>query len=366
MNYRVMSYFRLNPLDITSIVHPLAQNAYMQKLHIRQMLEFDEILLVEQLPPQYGVLDPTGEVRKDVYFTLRCHIGNLIKRHGLKLGKKMRSMGGSYTRTVDSERPLSEFEKIPPLSASVVEYEKRHTVTKKTIKVSSPTIEEMLVNPELDGISPVNIDPISMLVDDAKTLLEDGVDFVKDPSLGGAAAMAITAIPGKIADDLIYLKGGSKGGWNKKLNGKLEPNSKYKVNEYLYFTDDVGRVQSVSGSLNLSKHDRNYYQQVKAGKVGGIKDGVYQDEGGHLIASIFNGPGEQINYAAMNGNLNKSAWKRMENTWAKALKGDPPKTVDVNIKAIYESDSKRPVAFDASYIIDGKKKSVFFLNSTGN
>ena len=201
MNYRVISYFRLNPLDITSIVHPLAQNAYMQKLHIRQMLEFDEILLVEQLPPQYGVLDPTGEVRKDVYFTLRCHIGNLIKRHGLKFGKKMRSMGGAHTRTVDSGRPLSEFEKIPPLSASVVEYEKRHTVTKKTIKVSSPTIEEMLVNPELDGISPVNIDPISMLVDDAKTLLEDGVDFVKDPSFGGAAAIAITAIPGKYIDD---------------------------------------------------------------------------------------------------------------------------------------------------------------------
>jgi len=63
------------------------------------------------------------------------------------------------------------------------------------------------------------------------------------------------------------------------------------------------------------------------------------DEGGHLIASIFKGPGEQINYTAMDGNLNKGAWKRMENKWAEA--------------------------FDVTYFIDGKKKSVTLLNQAG-
>jgi hypothetical protein len=38
----------------------------------------------------------------------------------LKLGKQMRSMGGVHTRSVDSERPLSEFEKITPLSPMAV------------------------------------------------------------------------------------------------------------------------------------------------------------------------------------------------------------------------------------------------------
>jgi hypothetical protein len=40
--------------------------------------------------------------------------------------------------------------------------------------------------------------------------------------------------------------------------------------------------------------DRNMYQQRKAVE---IKDGVKgEDQGGHLIARIFNCPSEQINY----------------------------------------------------------------------
>ncbi len=35
---------------------------------------------------------------------------------------------------------------------------------------------------------------------------------------------------------------------------------------------------------------------------------------GHLIASVFNGPGERLNLLPMNGNLNKGAWKAMENS----------------------------------------------------
>ncbi|XTZ37853.1 DNA/RNA non-specific endonuclease [Salmonella enterica] len=39
----------------------------------------------------------------------------------------------------------------------------------------------------------------------------------------------------------------------------------------------------------------------------------------HLIASILNGPGEKLNLVPMDGNLNKGAWKQMENIWVKAL-----------------------------------------------
>jgi filamentous hemagglutinin len=50
------------------------------------------------------------------------------------------------------------------------------------------------------------------------------------------------------------------------------------------------------------------------------KCGVSGGEGGHLIASIFNGPWERLNLLSMNGNLNKDTWRSMENAWASALK----------------------------------------------
>ncbi len=122
---------------------------------------------------------------------------------------------------------------------------------------------------------------------------------------------------------------------------------------------------TVSGTLDLTKQDRNTYQQTKAGKTAGIKDGVEDDEGGHLIASIFNGPGEQINYAAMDGNLNKGAWKKMENDWAKALRKIPPEAVEVEIVAVYEGNSKRPSSFEVFYAIDGEEYFRDFRNNAG-
>lgn len=171
--------------------------------------------------------------------------------------------------------------------------------------------------------------------------------------------------PAPKTDDITELEPGEKGSWNKELNGELKPNHKYKVGEYLYETDGQGRVSKASGKLDLNKRDRNTYQQGKAGKTDGIKDGLENDEGGHLIASIFNGPGEQVNYAAMDGNLNKGAWKRMENQWADAIKGDPPKTVEVEINTIYDGVSKRPEAFEVVYKIDGKMTEIAFENIPG-
>ncbi|OPE14388.1 FhaB, partial [Pseudomonas aeruginosa] len=52
---------------------------------------------------------------------------------------------------------------------------------------------------------------------------------------------------------------------------------------FSYQTDSLGRVEKVESNLSLTKSDRNTYQQCIAGKCG-----VSGDEGGHLIASIFN------------------------------------------------------------------------------
>lgn len=98
--------------------------------------------------------------------------------------------------------------------------------------------------------------------------------------------------------------------------------------------------------MSLTKNDRNTYQQCKAGKCGNTGD-----EGGHLIASIFNGPGEKINLVPMDGNLNKGVWKQMENDWAKALKDG--KEINVKIEPIYKGNSLSPESFNVTYSIDG-------------
>ncbi len=169
--------------------------------------------------------------------------------------------------------------------------------------------------------------------------------------------------PKPVADEVTELEPGDKGSWNKALNGDLKPNHKYKVGNHLYETDDAGRVSRVSGKLDLNTRDRNTYQQVKSAKEAGIKDGLSDDDGGHLIASIFDGPGEQINYAPMNSNLNRGAWKRMENKWADALKEG--KDVKVDIQPVYDGASKRPEAFEVQYWIDGKLHEAAFENIPG-
>ncbi len=161
----------------------------------------------------------------------------------------------------------------------------------------------------------------------------------------------------------IELEPGQKGGWNKDLNKKLEPNTDYKVGNKTYKTDEHGRVKQVSGELEPNKHDRNESQQLKSGKEGGIKDGLKKDDGGHLISARHDGAGEQINYVPMDSNLNRGSWKKMENEWDGALKEG--KKVEVDINPIYKGTSKRPDKFKVIYKIDGKEFVKKFKNAPG-
>ena len=160
--------------------------------------------------------------------------------------------------------------------------------------------------------------------------------------------------------NVVEINGGSKGNWNKALN-KPEPNTIYKVDgNKTYRTDALGRVEFVEADLTLITKDRNTYQQCKAGKCGGVAG----DEGGHLIASIFDGLGEKLNLVPMDGNLNKGAWKQMENAWAKALKEG--KQVNVKIEPVHVGDSVRPDSFKVRYTIDGGRPvNVDFENIPG-
>lgn len=158
-----------------------------------------------------------------------------------------------------------------------------------------------------------------------------------------------------------YVDGaGTKGNWRKDINIKLQPDADYHVNGYKFSTDAQGRVKSVEGELTLAKAERNGYQQRVAG---GKTDRLEDDQGGHLIASIFNGPGEAINLKAMNGSLNNKEFKNLETTLADALKAG--KKVDVKIDVVHSGDSLRPDKFMVTYVIDGAPKRATFTNQAG-
>lgn len=105
---------------------------------------------------------------------------------------------------------------------------------------------------------------------------------------------------------------GTTGNWNQNLNKeKFNPNSKYVVGNATYETNKNGLVSKVSGVYDgtTQPHARNQYQQTKSVEV---KDGKSTDQGGHLIAAMNGGIGEQINYVPMAQKLNQGPFKQWE------------------------------------------------------
>lgn len=148
-------------------------------------------------------------------------------------------------------------------------------------------------------------------------------------------------------------------------NGNLKPNEKYEVNGYKYETDSKGRIKHCEGDLHLDEGKRNPGAQLEAGGPDRhTGDGVEyhfkdKDDGGHLIATRFEGSGEKDNLVAQNYNLNRGAYKKMENGWAKTLEekddsGNQKYDIHVEIKSVYRGDCERPGAFIANETITDK------------
>jgi hypothetical protein len=147
---------------------------------------------------------------------------------------------------------------------------------------------------------------------------------------------------------------------DKKLRfGKLDANSTYERNGYQYTTDAQGRVVNVRGKLDRQDGVRDKYEQRRVGHLG--QEG---DEGGHLIATRFNGSPEGVNLVPQDGNLNHGVWSEMEEKWAGALKSQD---VQVEINVHYpDKNSFRPDSFIVKYKIgDGKDQNQFFKNQPG-
>jgi hypothetical protein len=170
--------------------------------------------------------------------------------------------------------------------------------------------------------------------------------------------------------NIVHAPKGSKNmGWNEGLNETLKPNTLHHIGDHQYYkTDKLGRVDNVTAKLESKVTGRNVDQQVRSvyqkdgNWLGKMPDGrvALKDDGGHLIANVLGGAGEQINYVPMLRNLNRGAYKNMENTLVKAAKEG--KEVCMDIKLIYKGSSKRPDKLIVHYTIDGVPYKRIFSN----
>jgi hypothetical protein len=186
--------------------------------------------------------------------------------------------------------------------------------------------------------------------------------LLEHAQVGIALGNGIT-IPHDIEPELLpqvqLFRAGQTGAWNRTVNRRrLQPDATFieETTGYTYQTDNLGRVVAYSGRLRPITGDRNEYQQ----KVAGRSDRLATDQGGHLLATIFDGPGEAINLVAQAAKLNLSAWKRMEYQWAAALAAG--KTVQVEGQIVYPPGSKRPSHFRIISTIDGRGKTFTLPN----
>ena len=132
-------------------------------------------------------------------------------------------------------------------------------------------------------------------------------------------------------------------------------------NGYKYDLDDKGRVLKVGGNLKLNKSQaRNQNAQRNAGG----KDRLPDDQGGHFIGRRFEGPKDEVNHFAQNGNFNNSSYRKLENSWERMLKDK--KDVPIEITPKYTGDSLRPDTLKVKQWIDGIPQDfIMFGNKLG-
>lgn len=151
---------------------------------------------------------------------------------------------------------------------------------------------------------------------------------------------------------------GSKGDWDKTINGSLDSDTVYKLdNGHVYVTDSNGRVANVGGELDGIKLDRNTYQQRCVGHEGAGCSLSY--DGGHLIASHLGGAGDKINLVPMTRDLNRVDYRAMERQLGAEL--DAGKAVSLKIDVLYpNATSSTPSYLEVTAWVDGVKQSYIF------
>lgn len=169
--------------------------------------------------------------------------------------------------------------------------------------------------------------------------------------LGEVRGNTITALPGYNLKSM-----------NKLLDKrKLLPNFKYKIENCIYKTDNLGRVIEAKASSfpkSILKKPRSTYRQSRGNYE---KNGFLEiDNGGHLIPNQLGGISELINIVPQNRLLNNGEWKKVENFVTKNRQFI--KNYKVNL--IYESKSMRPEYMQVSYTYKNKEFIKKFKNES--
>nr|WP_295831436.1 DNA/RNA non-specific endonuclease [uncultured Azospirillum sp.] len=115
--------------------------------------------------------------------------------------------------------------------------------------------------------------------------------------------------------------------------------------------DERGRATSVRAKLSeLAGESRSSAEKKMQGLVG--KEGIAGDEGGHLIGHRFMGDQGLKNLFPQNANLNKSAYKKLENEWADWIDSGYEVNVEIDL---YPPGEKRPDNISVHYkVVDPK------------
>ncbi|WP_154655274.1 T7SS effector LXG polymorphic toxin [Pontibacillus halophilus] len=172
----------------------------------------------------------------------------------------------------------------------------------------------------------------------------DGVDYGRGSVKGTGNRLAGES-------DVKTLVGRGEQYTNGRKN-RLKPNIRYQTGEYDYFyeTDGAGRlVKFETENLQLTaRTDRLSHSKNTPGKVKG------QDHAGHLAGDRFGGSPKIDNLVSQLSDVNLKEYKKIEDTWAAALKETPPKEVTVDVEIVYDGNNMRPEKFIVNYAIDGK------------
>ena len=82
--------------------------------------------------------------------------------------------------------------------------------------------------------------------------------------------------------------------------------------------------------------------------------------GGHYIAARFDGPTEAFNHFAQDANFNRSGYRVLEDEWARDKREG--RAIRVKIVPRFDGTSARPSVIDVWWTVDGRSKSLKFLN----
>lgn len=132
-----------------------------------------------------------------------------------------------------------------------------------------------------------------------------------------------------------------------------------KRNGYVFSLDASHRTRRVAGELTLANAPRSTRNQLRAGNA----DRLRLDDGGHFIASRFNGPKDAFNHFAQDRSFNRGTYRALEDNWAKEIKSG--QHVSVNIKAFYQGKSQRPYSLFIRWSVNGDRRHQNFTNVPG-